>query len=93
MSSKPTHYTDLETKRGDITGTNAQAFGTGEDAKAYVIGGIKGNTVAAIGTCTPGSSVGQYLYAPRIHTNLGGNKSTSEDRWMADQVVHFPSHN
>jgi hypothetical protein len=39
---------------------------------AYVIGGIKGKTIAAIGTCAPGSSVVQYLYAPRIHNDLGG---------------------
>jgi hypothetical protein len=84
MSSKPMHYTDLETKRGDITGSDAQAFGTGEDAKAYHQWHKRQNRLA-IGTCTPGSSVGQYqyLYAPRIHTDLGGNKSTSEDRWMA----------
>jgi hypothetical protein len=58
--------------RPDLIGSNEQAFGTGEDVMAYVIGGIKGKTVAAIGTCAPGSSVVQYLYAPRIHTDLGG---------------------
>jgi hypothetical protein len=72
MSSTPTHYTDLQTKRGDITGSNVQAFGKGEDVMAYVIGGIKAKTIAAIGTCAPGSSVVQYLYAPRIHSDLGG---------------------
>jgi hypothetical protein len=58
--------------RPDLIGSNEQAFGTGEDVMAYVIGGIQGKTVAAIGTCAPGSSVVQYLYAPRIHTDLGG---------------------
>ena len=72
MSSTPTHYTDLNPKRGDITGSNDQAFGKGEDVLSYVIGGIKAKTIAAIGTCAPGSSIVQYLYAPRIHHNLGG---------------------
>ena len=39
---------------------------------SYVIGGIKAKTIAAIGTCAPGSSTVQYLYAPRIHHDLGG---------------------
>ena len=51
MSSSPTHYTDLYPKRGDISGLNDQAFGNGEDVLAYVIGGIKAKTIAAIGTC------------------------------------------
>ena len=72
MSSSPTHYTDLNPKRGDITGSNNQAFGIGEDAVSYIIGGIKAETIAAIGTCSLGSSIVQYLYAPRIHHNLGG---------------------
>ena len=72
MASTPTHYTEINTKRDDLTGSNDQAFGKGEGAMAYVIGGIRGKTIAAIGTCAPGSSVVQYLYAPRIHTDLGG---------------------
>jgi hypothetical protein len=39
---------------------------------AYVIGGIKAKTIAAIGTVAPGSSIVQYLHAPTIHHNLGG---------------------
>ena len=70
MSSTPTHYTDICPKRGDITGSNDQAFGKGEDVLAYVIGGIKAKTIAAIGTFSPGSSIVQYLYAPRIHHDL-----------------------
>ena len=58
--------------RGDITGLNDQAFGKCEDALTYVIGGIKAKTIAAIGTCVPGSSTVQYLYSPRIHHDLGG---------------------
>ena len=72
MLSTPKHYTDLCPKRGDITGSNAQAFGKGKDVLSYVIGGIKAKTIAAIGTCAPGSSIIQYLYAPRIHHDLGG---------------------
>ena len=72
MSSPPTHYTDLNPKRGDITGLNYQAFGKGEDVVSYVIGGIKAKTIAAIGTCAPGLSIVQYLYSPRIHHDLGG---------------------
>ena len=31
MSSTPTHYTNLYPKRGDISGSNDQAFGKGKD--------------------------------------------------------------
>ena len=72
MSSTPTHYTDLNPKRGGISGSNDKAFGKGKDVLSYVIGGIKAKTIAAIGTCAPGSSIVQYLYAPRIHHHLGG---------------------
>jgi len=72
MSSTPTHYTDLYPKRGDISESNYQAFGKGEDVLSYVIRGIKAKTITAIGTCAPGSSIVQYLYSPRIHHYLGG---------------------
>ena len=39
---------------------------------SYVVGGIKAKTITAIGTVAPGSSIVQYLYAPRIHHDLGG---------------------
>jgi hypothetical protein len=38
-----------------------------------LIGGIKANTISAIGTINPGSLCTQYLYAPQIHFNLAGN--------------------
>jgi hypothetical protein len=38
----------------------------------HLIGGIKGNTISAIGTINPGSLCTQYLYAPQIHFNLAG---------------------
>ena len=72
MSSMPMHYTNLYPKRGDISGSNDQAFGKGEDVISYVIGGIKAKTIKAIVTLAPGSSNVQYLYAPRIHHDLGG---------------------
>ena len=72
MSSTPTHYTDIYPKRGDISESNDQAFGKGRDVLSYVIGGIKVKTIAAIGTIAPGSSIVQYLYAPKIHHDLGG---------------------
>ena len=72
MSSMPTHYTNLYPKRGDISGSNNQAFGKGKDVLSYVIGGIKSKTIAAIGTIASGSSFVQYLYAPKIHHDLGG---------------------
>ncbi len=37
-----------------------------------LIGGIKANTISAIGTINPGSLCTQYLYAPQIHFNLAG---------------------
>ena len=38
----------------------------------YIIGGIKANTIVAIGTIAPGTSIVQYLFAPKIHHDLGG---------------------
>jgi hypothetical protein len=72
MSATSTYYTDIYPKQGEITGSTAQACGKGEQVISYVIGGIKAKTTAAIGTCAPGLSVVQYLYAPRIHHDLGG---------------------
>ncbi len=72
MSSPPTHYTKLYPKRSEILGLNNQAYGKGKEVMAYVIGGIKAKTIAAIGTFAPESSILQYLHAPRIHHVLGG---------------------
>ena len=72
MSSMPAYYTDLFPKCGDISGSNEQSFGKGKDIFSYVIGGIKANTSAAIGTIAPGTSIVQYIFAPKIHHNLGG---------------------
>ena len=72
MSSPPTHYTKLYPKRSEISGSNDQAYGKGKEVMAYIIGGIKAKTIAAIGTVAPGSSIVQYLHAPTIHHDLGG---------------------
>ena len=63
MSSTPTHYTDLYPKRGDISGSNDQAFRKGKDVLSYVTGGIKAKTITAIGTVAPGSSI-VHSYTP-----------------------------
>ena len=72
MSTIPSLYTELFPKRGDVTGSNDQAFGKGEDVFDYVIGGIKANTIAAVGTIALGTTTVQYLFAPKIHYDLGG---------------------
>ncbi len=72
MSSPPTHYTQLYPKRSEILGLNDQAYGKGKEVTAYVIGGIKAKKIATIGNVSPGSSIVQYLHAPRIHHDLGG---------------------
>jgi hypothetical protein len=70
--SSPSYYTNLFLKWGDISGSNNQAFGKGEDVLSHLVGGIKSNTIAAIGTLAPGTSIVQYLFAPKIHHDLGG---------------------
>ena len=72
MSSPPLYYTNLFPKWGDITGSNDQAFGKGKDVLSQLVGGIRANTIVAIGTLAPGTSIVQYLFAPKILHNLGG---------------------
>ena len=72
MPSTPAYNTNLFPKRGDITGSNEQAFGKGKDVLNYIIGGIKANTIAAICNIAPGTSIIQYRFAPKIHHDLGG---------------------
>jgi hypothetical protein len=52
-------------KRPDITGDPNQVFKF-DNFLDRLIGGIKANTISAIGTINPGSLCTQYLYAPRI---------------------------
>jgi hypothetical protein len=56
-------------KRPDITGAPNQVFKF-DNFLDRLIGGIKANTIFAIGTINPGSLCTQYLYAPQIHFNL-----------------------
>ena len=72
MPSTPAYYTDLFLKRGDISGSNKQAFVKGKDVFSYVIRDINANTITAIGTIAPGTSIVQYLFAPKIHHDLDG---------------------
>jgi len=39
---------------------------------SHLVGSIKANTIAAVGTLAPGTSIVQYLFAPKIHHDLGG---------------------
>ncbi len=56
-------------KRPDITGAPNQVFQFNNFLER-LIGGIKANTISAIGTINPGSLCTQYLYAPQIHFNM-----------------------
>jgi hypothetical protein len=58
-------------KRPDITGAPDQVFQFNNFLE-HLIGGIKANTISAIGTINRGSLCTQYLYAPQININLAG---------------------
>jgi hypothetical protein len=58
-------------KRLDITGAPDQVFQFNNFLEP-LIGGIKVNTISAIGTINPESLCTQYLYPPQIHFNLAG---------------------
>ncbi len=64
-----TTYTASFPKRPNITGGPNQVFQFNNFLER-LIGGIKANTISAIGTINPGSLCTQYLYAPQIHFNL-----------------------
>ncbi len=75
MSSTATHFTKTFPKRADITGSPEQAFHMLNDRDKYhkcLIGGISAGTIAAIGTIALGGTF-QYLYAPQVRYDLGGN--------------------
>jgi hypothetical protein len=52
-----------------------------------LIGGIKANTISAIGTINPGSLCTQYLNAPQINFNLAGEPiallETCPTKWVS----------
>ncbi len=66
-----TTYTASFPKRPDITGASNQVFKF-NNLLYHLIGGIKANTISAIGTINPGSLCTQFLYVPQIHFNLAG---------------------
>jgi hypothetical protein len=66
-----TTYTASFPKRPNITGAPNQVFKF-NNFMDCLIGGIKSNTISAIGTINPGSLSTQYLYAPKIYFNLAG---------------------
>jgi hypothetical protein len=66
-----TTYTASFPKRPDIMGAPNQVFKF-DNFLDHLIGGIKANTISAIGTINPGSLCTQYLCAPQIHFNLAG---------------------
>jgi hypothetical protein len=72
MISAVTLYTKSLTKRPDIMGTKDQAFGHKKNFLNYLVGAIKAKTVAAIGMVSPGNLLVQYLYGPKVHTDLAG---------------------
>ncbi len=74
MSSTVTHFTNSFPKRADITGSPEQAFNMQDSSEkylTYVLGGINAGSIAALGSIATGGSF-QYLYAPQIHHDLGG---------------------
>ncbi len=74
MSSTVTHFTKCFPKRADITGSPEQAFNMQDSREkylTYVLGGITAGSIAALGSIATGGSF-QYLYAPQIHHDLGG---------------------
>jgi hypothetical protein len=64
-----TTYMASFSKRPDITGAPNQVIKF-DNFFDCLIGGIKANTISAIGTIKLGSLCTQYLYAPQIHFNL-----------------------
>ena len=65
------YYTDSYQQRPNITGAPDQVFKFNNFLE-YLLGGIKANTISAIGTLNAGSMCIQYLYAPQVHYDLSG---------------------
>ncbi len=65
------YYTDSYQKRPDITKAPDQVFKF-NNFLVNLLGGIKANTISAIGTLNSGSMRIQYLYAPQVHYDLSG---------------------
>jgi hypothetical protein len=74
MSTTATYYTKLYLKHGDLTGSPNQAYNLLPTKYFdHILGGIGAGTIAALGTVAPGSYNLSYMYAPQVHTDLGGN--------------------
>jgi hypothetical protein len=67
-----TTYTASFPKMPNIMGAPNQVFKF-DNFLDCLIGGIKANTISAIGTINPESLCTQSLYAPQIHFNLAGD--------------------
>ena len=65
------YYMDLYPQHPDITGEPDQVFKF-DNFLEYLLGGIKANTISAIGTHNAGSMCIQYLYALQVHYDLSG---------------------
>jgi hypothetical protein len=68
-SPTETTYTASFPKRNDIMGAPDQVFKF-DNFLDCLMGGIRANTIVAIGTINPGSLCLQYLFAPQFHYNL-----------------------
>jgi len=68
----PTLFTESKPKRADITGSIDQAFSSDGSYMSYLLGAIGAGTIAAIGSVSPVSNTLQFLFAPQVHTDLGG---------------------
>ena len=66
-----TSYTTSIPKRPDLTGKPKQVFKF-DNFMDHLIGGIRAETIAALGTVVPGSLSLQYLHTPQLHCNLSG---------------------
>jgi hypothetical protein len=53
----------------------------------YLIGGVSAGSIAAIGTIAPGGTF-QYLYAPQVHRDLGGEPVGSVGN-MSNKIGEF----
>jgi hypothetical protein len=94
MTSPSSCYTDLFPKRPNITGDADQAYHCRfRNYFGYLISGIGADTIATIGTIAPGSTSLTYIYAPQIHTNLGGRfKSVHWERFKQVGKIQLRSH-
>jgi hypothetical protein len=84
-----TTYTASFPKRPNITGAPDQVFQFNNFLEHW-IGGIKANTISAIGTINLGSLCTQYVYAPQIHFNLAG-KPIAFIRNLSNKMSEFSS--